>query len=68
MVQMKNKIAMVLMETGVNYNKQRLHRQATSANCWLRTRTSMFASASVSILRLERGRKRSGHPLSAIRS
>jgi hypothetical protein len=26
MVQMKNKIGGLLMETGVNYNKQRLHK------------------------------------------
>jgi hypothetical protein len=26
MVQMKNKIAMLLMEAGVSYNKQRLHK------------------------------------------
>jgi transposase len=26
MVQMKNKIGMLLMEAGVNYNKQRLHK------------------------------------------
>ena len=40
-VQMKIKISSLLMETGVNYNKQRLHKAAIFANCWQRTRTSM---------------------------
>ena len=35
MVQMKNKIAVLLMEAGVSYNKKWLHKApATSANCW----------------------------------
>ena len=34
MVQMKNKIGMLLMEAGVSYNKQRCTRPAISANCW----------------------------------
>ena len=33
MVQMKNKIGMLLMEAGVSYNKQRLQKPVTSANC-----------------------------------
>jgi len=40
MVQMKNKIAVLLMEAGVSYNKQRLQRPATFANYWPPTRTS----------------------------
>ncbi len=32
MVQMKDKIAMLLMEAGVSYNKQRLHKAGKSAD------------------------------------
>jgi transposase len=32
MVQMKNKIGMLLMEAGVSYNKQKLHKAGYSAN------------------------------------
>ena len=31
MVQMKNRVSGLLMETGVNYDKQRLHNRATLA-------------------------------------
>ncbi len=42
MVQMKIKISALLMEAGVSYNKQRLHKAGYFfANCWPPTRTSM---------------------------
>jgi transposase len=41
MVQMKIKISALLMEAGVSYNKQRLHRAGYFLNRWPRTRTLM---------------------------
>ena len=40
MVQMKIKISSLLMEAGVSYNKERLHKAGISANCWPPTPTS----------------------------
>ena len=39
MVQMKNRISGLLMETGVSYNKQRLHKVGYSVSCSRPTRT-----------------------------
>jgi transposase len=41
MVHMKNKIAVLLMEAGVSYNKQRLHKAGYFRDCWRRTPISM---------------------------
>ncbi len=39
-VQLKNKIAQLLMESGVSYNKEKLHQQGYSTRFHLRTRRS----------------------------
>jgi transposase len=44
MIQMKNRISGLLMETGVSYNKQRLQSWVTSLTCSRRTRRSTRAS------------------------
>jgi transposase len=40
-VQLKNKISGLLMEAGVSYNKQKLHKLVTSKSSWQPTQTSM---------------------------
>ena len=44
MVQMKNRISGLLMETGVSHNKQRLHKVVTSVSCSRPTKRSMKVS------------------------
>ena len=42
MVQMKNRVSGLLMETGVSYNKQRLHKVGYFAELMSTTRSSAF--------------------------
>jgi transposase len=49
MVQMKIKISTLLMEAGISYNKQRLHKAVASANYWPPTPTSTKACARCSV-------------------
>jgi transposase len=42
MVQMKNRVSGLLMETGVSYNKQRLHKVGYFAELMSTTRSSTF--------------------------
>ena len=49
---MKNRIAGLLMETGTEYNKQRLHGGGTSPNCWRTWRK--FPESVMHLLKLSR--------------
>lgn len=52
-VQMKNRIGSMLMETGISYNKQKLHRRRYF-NCLLEDQANAMASSIPELLRLSR--------------